>query len=351
MSPLLSQYTYTLPNELIARTPADPRDAAQLFVYDTKTGKMTFDVFVNLANYIPTPARMVFNTTKVVPARVTLTKETGGKVEVLVLVNEFKEGDDWLRIIVDRKVEVGNRLSFPDGKQLTVVAQEKNVFTCAMNFEHSLLQDALYQYGETPVPRYIDTTLDEKTLRERYQTIFAEKPKSIAAPTASLHFTHRVLDSLKAKGIEKSTIDLHVGLGTFSTLTEDMIREGKLHVEHYSISATEAHTIATAKRDGVKIISVGTTTTRALESSGREILEIPNDDMHASTDIFIKPPYQFQIIDGLITNFHLPGTSLICLVDAFLKYKQAPHGIIDLYKVAIDEKFKFYSFGDAMLII
>lgn len=203
-----------------------------------------------------------------------------------------------------------------------------------------------------PIPKYIkNSKLSEGQLRQKYQSIFAKNPSSVAAPTASLHFTDRVLKSLGKKGVNRTAVTLNIGLGTFAPVTEENLRDGKLHEEFFQISAKGCASLKNARLVGQPIIAVGTTTVRTLESAASEILSCSPRDIQNSTDIFIRPPFNFQLVDGLVTNFHLPESSLLMLVDAFLQHKRSRRDILALYKIAIENRFRFYSFGDAMLIL
>lgn len=345
----MQNYSYTLPEELIAKEPSDPRDTARLFVYNTVTDEICFDIFRNLAQYLPEKSLMVLNDTKVVPARLHLVKETGGKIEVFLLVNEMKDTDVHIVGIVDRKIEVGQKLYFPDENFLTVVRQDEQYFYFDPSFPIPKLGYYLEKYGETPVPKYLKGgQLTEQELRAKYQTIFGRKGASVAAPTASLHFTHEVFDSLKAKNINKVYTTLNVGMGTFAPITDANFEKKQLHNEWCEVSGDTVQAIEQAKKDGRKIVAVGTTATRALETASKSGHLQPYVGM---TDIFIFPPYQFVTVDCLITNFHLPNTSLMYLVETLLEQKKAKRNITDLYKIAIENKFRFYSFGDSMLIV
>ncbi len=348
----LQQYDYFLPPELIRRQGVEPRDSARLFVYDTATDTVTFDTFRNLSNYLPKESLMVLNDTRVLPARLWLKKETGGKIEVLVLANQI-EDERHIPIIVDRKTAIGQKLFFPNGDFFEVIGQEENVFSVTLSTAsgHDLFS-LLETFGETPLPHYLEgAETPEDELRRRYQTIFAQGTKgkaSVAAPTASLHFTDEVFRSLDEKDIDIAHVTLNVGLGTFAPLREENFSTGKLHPEYVEVSEKTVQRISTAKREGRKIVSVGTTTTRTLESLSRGGVLTPYT---GKTDIFILPPYRFLAVDHLITNFHLPQTSLMLLVDAFLRDKQAKKNVVDLYRIAIENRFAFYSFGDSMLIL
>lgn len=380
----LEEYDYRLPEELIRKRGVEPRDSARLFVYDTGTDAVFHDTFVNLASYLPERAMLVLNETRVVPARLMLSKETGGKIEAFVLANEMCDarpsGDETLRadepsesekpeplipIVVDRKCVPGMTLLFPDGSRFEVISQDENRFFVRLHSDRSL-SDLLDAYGETPIPHYLEetgTTRDEKALRKRYQTVFARSGASVAAPTASLHFTDRVLGSLACKGIETVRVGLDVGLGTFAPLRPENFESKTLHRERITVLEMAAERLNTAKFEGRSVVAVGTTALRTLES----VIRIPVPlNMRSSrvfegegyafkaysgeTDIFIFPPYRFQSADMLVTNFHLPKSSLMLLVEAFLRNKGSKRTLVSLYEEAIREGYAFYSFGDSMLI-
>lgn len=343
----LDKYDYQLPPQLIRRVPLEPRDSARLFVYDTATDTVSFDTFAELADYLPAHSLLVLNDTRVRPARLWLRKPTGGKIEVFVLVNEW-DGRGLIPGIVDRKVVVGDRLTFPNGDGLSVISQMESRFLFQLESEQTLF-DLLDEFGETPIPHYLETTggLDEAALRIRYQTVFADTGASVAAPTASLHFTEAVFESCVAKGIRPQSITLDVGLGTFSPLTETCFETKKLHREFVTVSKSTASALDNSLQSGSPIVAVGTTVVRTLETISRSGHVVPYDGF---IDTFIFPPHQFQTIDILLTNFHLPKTSLMLLVDAFLQDKGAKRSVTDLYAIAIQEQFAFYSFGDSMLI-
>lgn len=341
---IAGDYWYDLPEELIAQEPADPRDSSKLLIYNTQTNKVIIDKFSNLCSYLPPSTTLTLNDAKVIPARVTLTKKTGGKIVVLFLINE------WITLshgpipcFLDRKGTVGDNLFFPDKSFVTIQRQEEGLFFVEWDGSASELLHKLDLYGMMPVPPYIkNSPLSRDELLEKYQTVFAKKRGSSAAPTASLHFTPAVFQSLEKKGIKKQYITLHVGLGTFAPLTEENLRTKTLHHEWYEIPNT--------LQLDTDITAVGTTVARTLESIGR-YSEGDVRRSHGETDLFILPPYEFKVVKHLITNFHLPSSSLMMLVDAFLDYKKAPKRILELYKFAKENKFRFYSFGDAMLIL
>ncbi len=344
----VKKYHYTLPETLIRKEGVEPRDSARLFVYDTVTDTVTFDVFRNIANYLPAQSVMVLNNTKVLPARLWLHKETGGKIEVFVLANQI-EDEDRIPVLVDRKTQKGQKLFFPNNDYLEVIDQDENIFFVVLKSQKQDLVTLLETFGETPLPHYLEGgTLTEDVVRKRYQTVFAETGASVAAPTASLHFTETVFRSFEQHSIDTTALTLNVGLGTFAPLREESFITKKLHQEFVTVSLGTAEEINTAKGAGRNIVAVGTTTTRTLESlasHGRVRAYA------GSTDIFIFPPHDFQIVDTLVTNFHLPETSLMLLVDAFLQHKKAKKSVMDLYQIAIENQFAFYSFGDSMLIL
>ncbi|MBP7811578.1 MAG: tRNA preQ1(34) S-adenosylmethionine ribosyltransferase-isomerase QueA [Candidatus Moranbacteria bacterium] len=345
----LNGYEYTLPLELIRRQGVEPRDSARLFVYDTETDTVTFDIFRNLATYLPAQSLVVLNDTRVLPVRLWLTKETGGKIEVFVLMNQ-RANDDQIPVLVDRKVSIGQKLFFPNGDFLDVNGQDEQIFFVRVVSQDQLsIAQLLERYGQTPLPRYLEGAgISEHILRERYQTVFARAGSSVAAPTAGLHFTDEVFASLSKKDIQLTTVTLDVGRGTFSPLVEQNFVSKTLHTEYISVSDDAARDLNRAKANGHSIVAVGTTALRTLESvcqAGRF------SAFSGPTDIFIFPPHHFEGADMLLTNFHLPKTSLMLLVDAFLRDKGAKRDIVSLYQLAIENRFAFYSFGDSMLIV
>lgn len=345
---MLERYDYHLPTDLIAATPASPRDSARLFVYDTQSDSIAFGTFRDLPAHLPERSLLVFNDTKVVPARLWLKKTSGGKIQVLLAMNEYRTGDTLLKGVVDRKIEVGAKLYFSGGESLEVKDQKDQFFFFEPSVPVSELWKLLDKEGVTPIPPYIkNPTLSEQSLRSKYQSILAKHPASIAAPTASLHFTDRLLKKLDDTGMIRTEVTLHVGAGTFAPIDETNFKTKRLFTEYLDISERSAKTLSSALDRHIPIIPVGTTAMRTLESSARgRVIEAGS----RATDIFIYPPYTFRVAAGLITNFHVPRSSLMLLVDALLQHKKAKRNIIDLYKIAIKERFRFYSFGDGMLI-
>lgn len=350
MTPRRSPYHYYLPPRLLANRPASPRHNAKLLIYDTAANRVTIDKFFNLARYLPPRAFMVFNDTKVLPARVKLTKDSGGQVTVLLLVNELRPKQTVIRGLVDRRVRPGQKLYFNRRDFLTAVKQQANIFWFKPSLTMAKTVKLLSRYGTTPIPPYLKKTkISETKLRRQYQTMFARHPASTAAPTASLHFTPAVFRQLAKRQIPQLFLTLNVGLGTFAPLQPANFRSRRLHKEYFFISQATARQINKLKDAGRPLLAVGTTVTRALETAADRQRRLTAGAR--PTDLFIFPPYRFKIIDGLITNFHLPQSSLMMLVDAWLKYRGAQRSVRDLYQLAISKKFRFYSFGDAMLII
>ncbi len=342
----LKQYAYTYPDSLIAHEPVEPRDSSRLFVYDTKTDTVTFDYFYNIAAYLP-GAVLVRNTTKVVPARLAATRENGEEIELFILFDRgVKNGR--VEALVNQRVFEGERLAV-SGYVFVVKDASQKQMVLKLEFSETELLSLLYGVGKTPVPPYIHSTLSEATLRERYQTIFAGAEGSVAAPTASLHFTETVEASLVEAHIETIPLQLNVGLGTFAPIFPENFTEKRLHHEHYEVSKESSQFLCKAKKQGRTICAVGTTVVRALESGAEQIMK--GESVVADTDLFIYPPHRFVIPDAMITNFHVPRSSLLCLVDAFLEHKQAKRRIISLYETAIAAEFRLFSFGDSMLIL
>jgi len=359
----LDDYNYFLPEKNLALSPAVPRDSSKLFIYDTIVDKIIFDRFSNLDKYLPKDSFMVMNNTKVLPARVAMKKESGGKAVILFLVNEII--NNIVPVIVDRKITVGEKIYFDQENFLEIIAQKENIFDLEFSFSREHLFSLLKKYGAMPIPPYLKKSpLSRDDLLKKYQTIFAKTDGSSAAPTASLHFTDSVFDKLDKKGIERLFVTLHVGLGTFAPITDENIQQKKLHNEYYEVDKETLRCIDTSKDQGKKLVAVGTTVGRTIESEARyrnflsqrgPLHPESEKNLESSplkkTDLFIFPPYDFKMVDAMITNFHLPKSSLMMLVEAFLQYKGAKRHLVDLYQIAIKNNFQFYSFGDAMLIL
>ncbi len=342
----LKKYNYYLPPELIAQSPAKPRDNARLLIYNRRSKKIRFDRFSNLGKYLPNNTVLVFNHTKVWPARLITQKPTGGKVELLYISRD----KNLIKVLTNRKLTPKTLLCFIHGREfkkptLRVVKKAGQFYFLKPSFSLSQLPDIIKKYGYTPLPPYIkNSPLTEKQKREQYQSIFAKIGLSVAAPTASLHFTKRLMNNLLKQRIGVKFVRLDVGLGTFAPLREDNLKTGKLHQEFYSIDRETATFLNFAKAQGRPIIAVGTTVARTLESAAA--------DNHLSkltgnTDLFIREGYKFKFINGLITNFHVPKSSLLMMVSAFAGRKT----ILDLYQRAINCRLRFFSFGDGMLLL
>jgi len=366
----LDKYDYFLPKKNLALKPAIPRDSSKLFAYNTKTDEIIFDHFYNLDKYLSKDSFLVLNNTKVLPARVTMKKNSGGKMIALFLVNEIK--NNIVSVLVDRKITIGEKIYFDKEFFLEIINQKEHIFDLEFNFSREKLFDLLKKYGTMPIPPYLKKSpLSKNDLIKKYQTIFARKKGSAAAPTASLHFTDRVFKKLDKKGIERLFITLHIGLGTFAPITDENIKQKKLHQEYFEVDEETLRCIDTSKQEEKKLVAVGTTVTRTLESRARyrkffdgkqktlpagrqgakNLVSSLSRNIQGKTDLFIFSPYNFKMVDVLITNFHLPKSSLMMLVEAFLQFKGAKKSLVELYNVAIKNDFRFYSFGDAMLIL
>jgi S-adenosylmethionine:tRNA ribosyltransferase-isomerase len=339
---ILKRYDYSFPKELIAQKPASPRDSARLLVYDRRAHTSAYDTFKNIGKYLPKNSVLVLNQTKVIPARLTLTKPTGGKVRVLYIDNDKHH----LRVLADRNLQEKAQLELTKTMSFTVIKKQGQYYYIQPSFAISKLWDILDRYGTTPIPPYIKhSPLSKKQLRNEYQSVFAKVQGSVAAPTASLHFTKALLEKLKRSGISIQFITLHVNLGTFASLTEDQIKTGKLHQESYAIDTATATFLNRAKQQHRPIIAVGTTVARTLESASNNHGRLKK--LSGTTDLFIREGYQWMFIDGLITNFHVPKSSLLMLVAALVGKKK----LLSLYQAVIKKKFRLFSFGDGMLII
>ena len=336
-----SDFYYDLPEELIAQTPAEPPDSSRLLVYDRSADKAEHKIFRDIKNYLRAGDVLVINNTKVLPARLYAHTEHGGRVEVLLLkrISSLR----WEVLVKPgKKCKPGTRLTVDDKLSLTVNSVtdsgERIVdFECDGVFE-----EALDRVGSMPLPPYIKKKLEDKN---RYQTVYAKTDGSAAAPTAGLHFTPQLLEEIKDMGVEIAQILLHVGLGTFRPVKEDAITDHKMHSEYYEVGEQAAQIISRAKREGRRVIAVGTTSVRTLESAANDDGTI--DPCFGNTSIFIYPPYKFKCVDCLVTNFHLPESTLIMLVSALVGREKT----LQLYKTAVEEKYRFFSFGDAMLIL
>ncbi|MBZ8172972.1 tRNA preQ1(34) S-adenosylmethionine ribosyltransferase-isomerase QueA [Staphylococcus cohnii] len=338
----IEAFDYHLPESLIAQTPLKNRDESRLLVLGRKTGNIAHKHFKNIIDYIESGDTLVLNDTRVMPARLFgLKEETGAKVEMLMLTQ--LEGNDWEVLLKPAKrIKVGDKLSFGEGKIVAECLEtlDQGGRIMRLNYE-GILQERLDELGEMPLPPYIKERLDDP---DRYQTVYAKASGSAAAPTAGLHFTDELLEQLRAKGVNIAFITLHVGLGTFRPVSVENIDDHEMHSEYYQMNQETADLLNATKANGHRIFSVGTTSTRTLET----IMQTRNNFVAESgwTDIFIYPGFEFKAIDGLITNFHLPKSTLVMLVSAF----SSRDYILNAYQQAVKSEYRFFSFGDAMLI-
>lgn len=337
----LAPFDYQLPQELIAQSPSEPRDSARLLVYNRATKQTSFDVFRNIIEYLPENCVLVFNQTKVFPARMRLTKETGGKVSALYL----EEHHGKIRALAEGKLQPGDTLAWEDGHFFMVEERDGKFALLKPSFPIEEIRPLLQAHGETPLPPYIkQSPLTEEQRRSTYQTVYAKETGSVAAPTAGLHFTDELIKKIEQSGRHVRYVTLHVNLGTFAPVTEEHWKQKRLHEEWYEIDGATARLLNEAKREHRPIIAVGTTTVRTLESATQDG-ELRR--LTGVTDIFITEHDRLQFVDGLVTNFHVPRSSLLMLVSAFTGRET----LLDLYAKAIDQKFRFFSFGDGMLIV
>ena len=338
----VKDFDYELPEELIAQDPLEDRSSSRLMVLDKSTGDVEHRTFKDILEYLRPGDCLVINNTKVIPARLYGVKEgTNAKIELLLL--KRKENDIWETLVKPgKKAKPGTRIVFGEGilvGEIIDVVEEGNRL---IQFHYEgIFEEILDQLGQMPLPPYITHQLQDK---ERYQTVYAKYDGSAAAPTAGLHFTKELLEQVKAKGVDIAEVTLHVGLGTFRPVKVENVLDHHMHSEFYMVSREAADKINKAKQSGNRVISVGTTSTRTLESAADDNGYLK--ECSGWTEIFIYPGYQFKVIDGLITNFHLPQSTLVMLVSALAGREH----VLDAYKVAVQEKYRFFSFGDAMFI-
>ena len=336
-----SSYYYDLPQELIAQTPIEPRDQSRLLVYNRQTKKIEHKIFKDIIDYLKAGDVLVVNNTKVLPARLYGYKDTGAKIEVLL--QKRLDLYTWEAISKPfKRLKIGTILTF--SKNLSCEIIEKGEYgLCKIKFIFDgVFEERLSEVGQIPLPPYIHEKLQNK---DRYQTVYSKVEGSSAAPTAGLHFTKELLQRIKEKGIEIVEVLLHVGLGTFRPVKEENILDHQMHSEYIEMSQENADIINKAKQENKRVIAVGTTSVRVLESCADE-----NGKIHAikkDTDIFIYPSYKFKVVDGLITNFHLPESTLIMLVSAFAGFDET----MQIYNEAVKSQYRFFSLGDAMFII
>ncbi|NRD74635.1 tRNA preQ1(34) S-adenosylmethionine ribosyltransferase-isomerase QueA [Shewanella sp. VB17] len=338
----VTDFSFALPDELIARYPTPERTASRLLSLDGNSGELGDNQFTDILDRVNKGDLMVFNNTRVIPARLFGQKETGGKLEILV-----ERMLDNKRILAhvrsSKSPKVETKLSLDGGYQMTMLARHDALFELELNDDKTILE-VLEEVGHMPLPPYIDRP-DEDADKERYQTVYNETPGAVAAPTAGLHFDNALLSQLKEKGVETAFVTLHVGAGTFQPVKVDNILDHKMHSEWAEVSQEVVDKIAQTKAQGGRVIAVGTTSVRSLESAAKasegELRAFCRD-----TDIFIYPGYEFQVVDAMVTNFHLPESTLIMLLSAFAGFDEVKNA----YQHAIEQKYRFFSYGDAMFV-
>jgi len=338
-----SDFYYDLPEELIAQTPVEPRDSSRMLVMDRKTGALEHRHFYDIIDYLNEGDCLIVNDSRVLPARIFGTKEgTGAQVEFLLL--RQIENKRWETLTKPgKKAKIGTKFIFGDGLMTAVVTDVTDEGNRIVDFEcEGSIYEVLDKLGQMPLPPYIHEKLKDK---ERYQTVYSRELGSAAAPTAGLHFTKELMEKVRAKGVNIGYVTLHVGLGTFRPVKVDDVTKHHMHSEHYEIPEETARLINETKRNGKRVIAVGTTSCRTLESvAKKEGCVCPSEGW---TDIFIYPGFEFRVLDGLITNFHLPESTLIMLVSAFAGFDN----VMNAYKTAVEERYRFFSFGDCTLIL
>ncbi len=337
---LKSSYYYDLPEELIAQTPVEPRDSSRLLVYDKTKNTIEHKIFYNIIDYLHSGDILVINNTRVLPARLFGFKSTGAKIEILL--QKRLNLTDW-EVIAKPAKRLSEDTDIIFNENLSCKILSKGEYgSCKIKFIfNGVFEDRLSEVGQVPLPPYIHNKLKDK---ERYQTVYSKVEGSSAAPTAGLHFTQELLERIKKKGVEIVQVLLHVGLGTFRPVIEDNILKHDMHSEYIEMTEENANILNKAKKENRRIIAVGTTSVRVLESCTNDKgIIVPQK---RETNIFIYPPYKFKVVDALITNFHLPESTLIMLISAFAGYENT----MNIYKIAVNEKYRFFSFGDAMFI-
>ena len=348
----IDEFDYNLPEELIAQYPSKERDKCRLMVLNREDGSLSHEMFYDIIDHLREGDCMVFNSSKVIPARLFGEKlGTGVKVEFL-LIKRLGDSDKWETMVrPGRRLKPGDRVAFGEGSnqiEAEIISYGDGGTRIVKFYYDGIFMERLEEVGKMPLPPYIDRESEEED-KEMYQTVYADKPGSVASPTAGLHFTEELLEKVKAKGVKLEFVTLHVGIGTFRPVKVENIEDHKMHFEEYSISEETADSINASILSGNRIISVGTTSTRTLESaafkdekSGKFLVKSGG----GSTGIFIYPGYEFKIVNALVTNFHLPKSTLIMLISALYNREK----ILEAYEVAVKEKYRFFSYGDAMLI-
>jgi len=339
-----SDFDYHLPESSIAQTPAEPRDSSRLLVLHRGMNELEHRIFRDVTDYLNPGDLLVLNQTRVIPARIYARKDTGGRVELLLL--RRRDSWTWEALVGGKGMRIGKRVKIEDGPEAEIM-EELEGSERLIRFTEPI-EPYFSKVGNVPLPPYIHEKLDDP---ERYQTVYAKEPGSAAAPTAGLHFTPRLLEELQVKGIRIAYVTLHVGLDTFAPVNEDDPEEHKIHSEWCELSQETADLINDTKARGKRVVAVGTTSVRTLESAGKKAADsgqpLMVDAFSGPTSLFILPGYQFNVVDVMVTNFHLPKSTLVMLVSAFAGREK----ILQTYKTAVEEGYRFYSFGDAMLIV
>lgn len=339
----VADFSFQLPDELIARYPQPERSASRLLDMNARTGEITHRQFTSIVDLLNPGDLLVFNDTRVIPARLLGQKRSGGRVEVLIerILNEHQV---LAHVRSNRTPKPGAILWLEDAFEVEVTGRQGALFELQVAGEETILS-LLEKHGHMPLPPYIDRP-DEDSDRERYQTVYNKNPGAVAAPTAGLHFDQAVLDALQAKGVEFAYVTLHVGAGTFQPVRVDSIEDHVMHSEYAQVSQTTIDAIEQAKARGGRVVAVGTTSVRSLESMAQASPEGTLQPFFADTDIFIYPSYKFALVDAMVTNFHLPESTLLMLVSAF----STRDHILNAYQQAVNEKYRFFSYGDAMFL-
>ncbi|MDN7127377.1 tRNA preQ1(34) S-adenosylmethionine ribosyltransferase-isomerase QueA [Pseudidiomarina sp. 1APR75-33.1] len=341
----VKDFNFDLPDQLIARYPQPERSASRLLVLDGATGEVTHDQFKAIEDHLQAGDLLVFNDTRVIPARMLGEKISGGKVEILV-ERMLDDNRVLAHVRSNRAPKPGQRMRMEDAVEVEMLGRDGALFELRFDTEQSVLE-VLEQHGHMPLPPYIDRP-DEASDRERYQTVYNKKPGAVAAPTAGLHFDDAILAKLKAKGVNFAYVTLHVGAGTFQPVRVDKIEEHHMHSEYAEVPEETVALIKQTQANGGRVVAVGTTSVRSLESAAQAAVKEQRElaPFFSDTDIFIYPGYKFEIIDAMITNFHLPESTLIMLVSAFAGRDH----VLNAYQQAIDNSYRFFSYGDAMFV-
>ena len=350
----LKDFDYKLNTKLIAQKPTDKRDGSKLLVYNVKNDKIEHRLFLNLADYLQAGDVLILNNSKVVPARLLGKKQTGGKAEIFLLsqVNT----NQWQCLVKTRGKKINSDIYFEKNLTCKITSRQDEVFSIKFNKSGKQLQKIIDQIGLTPLPPYIKRDAKRGEDKQKYQTVYANDKKlgSVAAPTAGLHFTKSLLNKLEKKGVQIEYVTLHVGLGTFQPVKTDDIKKHKMHAEFVEVDKKVIKNIIKAKKENRRVIAVGTTSVRVLESTVAKSLQQSNiKNICEAVNIFIYPGFKFKIVDMMITNFHLPKSTLLMLVSAFLQNKGVENGtreIKKIYKIAQAKQYRFFSYGDAMFI-